>query len=535
MTDGTDSDDGWPRRLFLARLSALTAGAGASTVLPGVAPAAASRPPSAVEVEPPDPSVDPTGLTVAQASVLIRRGRLTSERLVRACLERIEGYDDVYQAYNLVLADAAIARARRLDGRRPRTPLHGIPLGIKDNYFTDGVRTTANSFIFADFVPTYDATAVRRLTAAGGIVAGKTQMGPLATTRATTPAGVITTVNAWAPGHPEVDPGGSSSGSATATAIGMALSSVGTQTGGSITAPSNAQGLTGLKPTMGRVSLHGIVPLTFTRDHPGPIARDAMDAAIMVTAMAGPDPSDFRTLGLPAVPDLIKAATPVPRRGGTTLRRRTRIGVMPDFLDTDDADEVRVRRAYLDDLAAIPGADVVDVPLPAEWDLLTGSAFNNVRLPERAEPFREYLRTDLRLFGVSVLNWLGGLLLSGDEYLTGQRAKVVLFERVMDALFGRCDVVAQTAPEPFDILGLPELALPIGIRPPSESVPRLPIGTILGGQPYAEDRLLEVAAAYQDVTDWHRIRPEPPSAPAGRVRPRGQERLSATQAAITGQ
>lgn len=340
--------------------------------------------------------------------------------------------------------------------------------------------------------------------------------------------------------HPDVDPGGSSTGSATATAIGMALSSVGTQTGGSITAPSNAQGLTGLKPTMGRVSLHGIVPLTFTRDHPGPLARDAMDCAIMLSAMAGRDPADFRTLGLPGLPDLTRAATPVRQGGRSAMRRRTRIGVRPDFLATTDREEAAARRAYLDALAGVRRATVVEVQLPAEWDLLTGTSFNNVRLPERTEPFRDYLRKDLRLFGVSVLSWLGGLLLSGDEYLTGQRAKVVLFERVMDEIFGACDVVVQTEPVPFDIIGLPEIAFPIGMRAATGTTPTLPIGTILGGQPYAEDRLLEVVATYQDVTDWHRRRPELPPAPAAtpdgsRTPRRAPARMSAQDAAAASQ
>lgn len=530
--------DGWSRRLFLARLGALSAaGATGALSLPGVAAAAPAAPVAPVDVEVPGGIPDDlTTLTVGQAATLIRRGALTSVRLVRACLERIEETDPLYRAFNLVLADAALARARRLDRQRPRSPLHGIPLAIKDNYYTNGVRTTANSFIFADFVPPYTATAVRGLEQGGGVVLGKTQMGPLATTRATTPSGVVTTLNAWAPARPEIDPGGSSSGSATATATGMALSSIGTQTGGSITSPANAQGLTGLKPTMGRVSLRGIIPLTFTRDHPGPISRDAMDAALLLTAMAGPDPADFRSLGLPALPDLARAATPRRSGGRTTLRRTTRIGVTPDFLATTDAVELAARRTYLDVLAGLPGATVVDVPLPAEWELLTGTAFNNVRLPERTEPFRGYLEQDLRLFGVSVLNWLGGLLISGDEFLTGQRAKVVLFERVMDDLFGACDVVVQAGPVPFDIIGLPEIAFPIGQRPATPTAPLLPLGTILGGQPYAEDRLLEVVAGYQDVTDWHRRRPPLPPAPAASLQAAAAPpRLSALEAALAGQ
>ena len=131
------------------------------------------------------------------------------------------------------------------------------------------------------------------------MILGKTQMGTLATTRATTPDGEVTTVNAWTPDAPAYDPGGSSSGSATATAGRLACSSIGTQTGGSITSPSNQQGLTGLKPTMGRTSLYGVIPLTYSRDNAGPLARDALDAAIMTQVMAGPDPKDPRTQGLP--------------------------------------------------------------------------------------------------------------------------------------------------------------------------------------------------------------------------------------------
>lgn len=494
------------RRAFLARTAAL--GLGAAVALPAVAEAAPAAAQGEVDVEPREAARhDLTELTVAEAATLIRRGRLDPAELLEAYLDRIEAFDGTYRAFNLVRAKDALAEARAARRTRPRGPLHGIPLAIKDNYFTAGVPTTANSFLFADFVPPEDATAVARLRSAGGIVLGKTQMGPLATTRATTPSGEVTTVNAWAPARPEVNPGGSSTGTATAVAGRMATSGIGTQTGGSITAPSNAQNLTGLKPTMGRVSLYGIVPLTYTRDHPGPLARDAMDAAIMLSAMAGPDPADPRTLGLPRVPDLITAATPVRRRDGVRLRWPTRIGVTPGYASSP------ARAAFLDTLAGVPNVTLVDVPLPEEWALLTGSAFNNVRLPERSEPFLPQLATDLRGFGVSVLGWLQGALLGANEFLIGQRAKLLLLDRVLHDLFERCDVVVQTSPVPFDILGLPELALPIGF-----SDEGLPVGTILGGQPYAEDRLLAVAAAYQAVTDWHHQRPaDPPPTAAKRA------------------
>jgi Asp-tRNA(Asn)/Glu-tRNA(Gln) amidotransferase A subunit family amidase len=494
------------RRSFPYRAGALAAATTVGSVaLPSIAHAAPTASGAASLVDVPARSVDVSELTIAEAATLIRNGRLTPEQLVEACLDRISAFDSTYQAFNLVLADEALARARAL-GRTRGGALHGIPLAIKDNYYTCGVTTTANSYLFADFVPPFDATAVRRLTAAGGIVLGKTQMGPLATTRATTPDGRITTVNAWTPADPTTDPGGSSSGSATAVAARMATSSVGTQTGGSITAPSNAQNLTGLKPTMGRVSLHGIVPLSYTRDHPGPLARDAMDAAIMLTAMAGEDPEDPRTQGLPPVPDLVAAATPVMQ--GRRARWRTKIGVIPGF--TSGTSETAVaRKTALDVLAGVEGLSVLDVTMPHEWDVLTNAAFNNVRLPERSEPFLPMLRSDLRGFGVSVTGWLQGALLGANEFLIGQRAKVLLLQRVLDDLFAQCDVVVQVSPTPFDALGLPELALPIGF-----TAGGVPIGTILGGKPFGEDRLLAVAAAYQAVTDWHHRRPADPVVPA---------------------
>ncbi|WP_066949336.1 amidase [Streptomyces lushanensis] len=528
------------RRAFLAGSAAATGAVVGGAAL--AAPAAAHTPSSTGSTGPsgrkpylPDIEVrdaarrDPTEATLAEAAVLMSRRKLTSTTLVEAYLDRIETYDSTYQAYAEVTGASALAAARKADRSGGRGGvLSGIPLCVKDNYYTRGVPTRCNSFIFEDFVPDHDATAVARLTAAGGIVLGKGQMGPLATTRATTPNGTVTTVNAWTPENPATDPGGSSTGPACAVAGRLASSSIGTQTGGSIVQPSNRQNLTGLKPTMGRVSAHGVIPLSYTRDHPGPLARDAMDAALMLAVMAGPDPNDPRTLGLPAVPDLVRAATPVVSRGRVRLRRATRIGVPADFLGS----AAEVRGAFLGKLDSISGVTLVDITYPADWSLLTGS-FNDARLSERTEPFRYWLREDPAKFGVSLLSWLQGLMLSGDEWITAQRAKNHLLREVLDGVMARCDVLLQTGPVPFDILGLPEIAFPVGFTS------GIPAGVIIGGQPYEEDRLLEVAAAYQAVTDWHTRRPaDPVSAPAGRtarrtaaVRPRITAEEAAAQSA----
>ncbi|NJD18660.1 MAG: amidase [Gemmatimonadetes bacterium] len=542
------------RRLFLERMGLLTAAAASGTALAparlGAYPVgnagtgAGSGPPpptgeglgpGAVRWHLPDPhavqATQPWEMTLAELAAQVRTGSLSPAELVDAYLSRIEALDATLQAFNTVVAEAARAEARRLSQLPWAGPLHGIPLAIKDNYYTRGVLTTANSHIYRDFVPDYDAEAWARLKGAGPILLGKTQMGPLATSRATTPDGEPTTRNAWAPLDPSVDPGGSSSGSATAVAARMAASSTGTQTGGSITNPSSQQGLTGLKPTMGRVSLHGIVPLSYTRDHPGPLARDAMDAALMLQHMAGPDPRDPRTLGLPPVPDLAAAATPARRGSRTVLRWPTTLGVLPGYLDVpaqeeedepgfaprraeDPAERERrrrlgaARRAMVATFEAL-GARVVEVALPDEWELLTNGNFNNVRLPERAEPFLGALRRDVRLFGVALSPWIHGLLLSGAEYVRGQRAKMVLLERVLDGSFSQCDAVVQTAPIPFDMIGLPLIAFPIGFEE-SRGYP-LPIAALVGGLTFGEERLHAQAAAYQAETDWHRRKPADPA------------------------
>jgi aspartyl-tRNA(Asn)/glutamyl-tRNA(Gln) amidotransferase subunit A len=244
----------------------------------------------------------------------------------------------------------------------------------------------------------------------------------------------------------------------------------------------------------------------------------------MLTVLAGSDPNDPRTQGLPAVPDLIRSATPVVSRGKVRMRRATRIGVPADFLSAHQS----VRQAFLDELAGISGATVVDVAYPDDWDLMTGD-FNAARLSERSEPFRYWLREDLTKFGVSVLSWLQGLLISGDEWITAQRAKTHFLTEVLDGPLNRCDVLLQTSPVPFDILGLPELALPIGFEA------GVPVGAILGAAPYEEDRLLEVAAAYQSLTSWHFQRPPDPS-PAPLAHPfatPARPRLTPEEAAAT--
>ncbi|CAN5649473.1 Asp-tRNA(Asn)/Glu-tRNA(Gln) amidotransferase subunit GatA [soil metagenome] len=472
----------------------------------------------------------PEELTAWEAGVRIRDGSLGAGELVSACLERIGRLDGIYLAFNTVTEAEARSAAAALDSalaarigsphaQEPLGLLHGIPLALKDNVYTAGIRTTANAHMFRDFFPSFDATLATRLRGAGSVLVGKTQMGPLATTRALTPDGEITTVNAWAPGDPRVSPGGSSSGSATGVAARMVTTSVGTQTGGSITVPASSQGLTGLKPTMGRVSLRGVIPLTYTRDHPGPIARDARDAALMLQVMAGPDPADPRTLGLPPVPDYLSAATPFAGSGqgggprGARIRWPTRLGVPPGWADAEGPSGDRRRRF----LAAMEegGVTVVEVPPPPGWAELSSGVFNAGRLPERSEPFLPWLREDVRLFGVTLSSWIQGLLLSGDEYLKAQRGRMALLRLALENLFHQCDAVVQGSHLPFDMIGLPLVTFPIGFREAGDGggIPGgpLPDGILIGAPPFGEERLLSLAALWQARSDHHLRRPSDPA------------------------
>ncbi len=518
--------DGYDRRQFLARTAAMSAAVSTGTaLLPSAAPAHFRSSPGpfvTVEVRP-EAIADPAEATIAEAATLIARHKLSIVDLVQAHIDRHAAVDGVLQAFNAFVGDEALAAAKKLRFKRPRSALYGIPLCIKDNYYTRGITTTANSLIYQGFVPAFDATCVARLVGAGGIVLGKGQMGPLATTRATTPSGVVTTRNAWTPGNAAYDPGGSSTGPACSVASRQAVSSIGTQTGGSIVNPSLQQGLTGLKPTMGRTSLYGVIPLTYTRDHCGPLARDALDAAIMLSALAGADPLDPRTHGLPAPGDYVKAATPSGYKGRPRVRYKTTLGMLPDFLTGGSTQAKALRQAFLDQIQAA-GVKVVQIPFPDDWAELVGGQFNNVRLPERSEPFLDTLRTDVRQFGVSLSSWVQGLFLTGDTFLKGQRMKYLLLKRSLEQIFTKCDVVTQSSNQPFDIIGLPEIAFPVGFATDQGQAAgaAVPVGAILGAAPYAEDRLLAVVGAYQAMTDWHTRRPpDPPASARARIRAAG--------------
>ncbi len=349
-------------------------------------------------------------LTIAEAARCFQAGELSPTELTRACLERIEALDPKLNAFVTLLPEPATAEARaaerRLGQGKRLGPLDGIPFAIKDLYETKGIRTTAGSKILADHVPAEDATCVRRLREQGVVLLGKLNMHEWAFGGTTVVSHFGPTHNPWALDRIT---GGSSGGSGAALAASLCLGSLGSDTGGSIRMPASMCGIVGFKPTFGRVSKHGVVPLSDSLDHAGPMTRTVEDAALVLQAIAGPDPNDPAAEDVP-VPDYLAAL------GGDV--RGLRVGVPDkDVLSGLDKDVEASFRAALRTLESL-GASLVDVRIPtlqqatAIWPAITGpeaAAFHRRNLEERPQDFSEQVRLRLQL----------GLQLRAVDYLWG--------------------------------------------------------------------------------------------------------------------
>ena len=451
-----------------------------------------------------------TELTIADTVDLVRRKVVSPEDLVRAHVDRVDLYDHLYQAYaDRPAIDALLASARSVPDDFHQ-PLRGVCLAPKDNFYTSDMLTEGGSLVFEGFQPRYDATAVALMRSAGGLIVGKAQMGNLAGGRAQVYGTTIpTTRNAWTPNDVRYSPGGSSSGTGTAVAARMAVAGLGTQTGGSVVGPGNAQGLTCIKPTFGRISLHGVIPLSYTRDHVGPMARTALDAAILLQVLAQPDLNDPRTRGLPPAPNYVQSA--VPTRGlQAPVRWPTRIGMLPGWNDPEDEAVARQRRTFLGELESTGNVQLVgEVTLPDQWEELTSSPLGDSHGDPTAF-FIEPLRRDVRLFGTRLPRFLNGMLQSADTYVKVQQARMLLLHRIQTQLFNQCDVVLTEGSGAFDGTGMPVLCMPIGFDTEPFSGMSVPRGVNLAAPPFGEERLFAVAAAWQARTDHHTVRPEDP-------------------------
>jgi len=466
---------------------------------------------------------DLTFATATELSRLITGKEVSPVEVVRAHLQRITALDGSLRSFITVTADGALAAAaeaeKALVAGRPVGPLHGVPLGLKDLYDTAGVRTTGGSKILAERVPTADATVVRKLREAGMIVLGKLNMVEFAYG----PEGLNKHYghvrNPWDAATHRMA-GGSSSGSGASVAAGLATVALGSDTGGSIRIPCSLCGLTGIKPTYGRVSRAGVLPLSWSMDHVGPMTRTAADCALVLRAMAGYDPADPTTSVLP-VPDYMAALT------GDV--RGLRVGLLRAFFLESATPEVRTAVEAAARALEKAGAVVDEVTLPSVR--YAGAGALAVVGTEALAYHAAWLRTRLADYDPEVgTRLMLGAFVTGVHYVRGQQARA-LIRREVDEALARHDVLLApatpvTAPaiterqttlgdgpsdvrsalirltRPFNFSGHPACSVPCGFASGG-----LPIGMQIVGRPFDEATVLRVADAYQRVSDWHTRRP----------------------------
>jgi aspartyl-tRNA(Asn)/glutamyl-tRNA(Gln) amidotransferase subunit A len=458
---------------------------------------------------------DPAELTIEDASRMIRAGTLSPGELTSAYLTRIERIDPLINSYATVTAEQALAQARALEQElaagRWRGPLHGVPIALKDNIDTAGIRTTAASTLLADRVPDSDAAVQQRLTEAGAVLLGKLNMHEFAYggTSAITHFGPVR--NPWNTAH---IPGGSSGGSAAAVAAGLCPAALGTDTLASIRQPAAYCGVVGLKATHGLASIRGIIPVSESLDHVGPLTRTALDSALVLDAIAGYDPLD--PVSLDARAQDFAAAVFRPTRA-------LRIGVPRrryfERLDADIERAVEEALRVLGTLAA--GLTEIELPEPPGFSALLAEAYQ-WHAPYLNDPANH------RLYDPATLErLLAAGAVPAEHYITERRA-LALARHAIDTVFDEVDLlVTPTTPAlpeeilraenpaeasgaessvrntyPFNIWGIPTISLPCGF-----SRTGLPIGLQLSGRRLGELDVLALAHAYQQATDWHLRRP----------------------------
>jgi aspartyl-tRNA(Asn)/glutamyl-tRNA(Gln) amidotransferase subunit A len=457
------------------------------------------------------PPADLAYLSLTEAAALIKARRLSPVELTQAMLDRIDRLDSRVGAFITVTRDEALAAAR--DAERAiargsyRGPLHGIPFGVKDTHYTAGIRTTANTPVLLDFVPDFDATVVTKLKQAGGVLVGKMKLPEFSFGSAGEGGAFPDARNPW---NLSRTPGGSSSGSAAALAAGLLTVATGGDTSGSIRNPATFCGVVGMKPTYGRVSRHGIVVISWSLDHVGPMTRSVADNATLLTIIAGHDAADDTSAAL-AVPDYTRAL----RRGARGLR----IGVpKPSQFDGYHAD---VMRAFQDALATFRtlGATIREIDLPATSDVID-DVQQIVRIAEAASYHEPLLATRADRYGLTSVrrDVEAGSLVTAVQYLRAQKVRAA-FTRELGATFGAIDVfltpgmpapageridVRQPFRRMFNVCGFPALVLPMGF---SASPAGLPLGLQIAAKPFDEETIYAAAQAFESATDWHTRRP----------------------------
>ena len=450
--------------------------------------------------------------TLTEACAQIVRGELSPLALTRACLERIEQHNPDLNACITITADLALEQARQagvLPGQtsKPLPTLAGIPLSLKDMYETKGIRTTAGSKFFADYVPAEDASVVRKVKDAGAVILAKTNLHEIAlgVTNINPHFGVCR--NPWDTTRIS---GGSSGGSAVAVASGMCLGALGTDTGGSIRIPASLCGVVGLKPTHGRVSLRGVIPLSWNLDHAGPLARTARDAALLLQVIAGHDPGDPVSCDLP-VYDYLAGIEDGVRDWRVTLA----VGEYIEESDPEVLAAVRAAARVFERLGA--RLEEVEMSWLREAALANGlmtqadaAAYHRARLAEHPDWFGADVRQRLQR----------GAAYTSTEYVLARRTQAETRRR-FEQFFAEGDILLLPATPisappiegadaieqarrltrftaAFNLAGLPAMSLPCGF-----TAEGLPIGLQIVSRPWAEAAVLRAGCAYEQATEWH--------------------------------
>jgi len=434
--------------------------------------------------------VEPYSLSLSDMIRQIGRRRLSPVTLMESLLQRIDSLEPRIKAWVTIDREEVLREARRhhdeVKRGKVRGPLHGIPIGVKDIFYTAGMKTTGGSKIFENFIPSHNSTAVDLLKKAGAIVLGKTATTEFAY------ADPAPTCNPW---NLEHTPGGSSSGSAAAVATGMCPAALGSQTGGSILRPAAYCGVVGLKPTYGRISRYGVFPLSWTLDHVGFLTRSVADAAILLNVLAGYDPKDPTTSKEP-VPDY--------PRFSRSLRRGPRIGVIREFFAEKAEEQVWAHTEKILAKLKKAGAQVAEVKMPSSFSVVQeahriimraeGAAFHERLYQKHSDQYPPKLRELVEI----------GLLIPSVDYLRAQKIKRQ-FRREMEQVTSQFDCLltpttSSPAPPglastgdpwfqvPWSLSGLPTITLPSGL-----SQEGLPLGLQLVAGPFWEKKLLATA------------------------------------------
>ena len=460
-------------------------------------------------------------LTASQLSRLIETKEVSPVEATEAYLDRIEAVDPKLNSYITVTGEQALEAARQAEHEiatsQHRGPLHGVPMAVKDQFNTAGIRTTGGSSILKDNIPDEDATVITNLKKAGAVMLGKLNMSEFAMAEIYNhPYG--TPRNPW---DLERNPGTSSSGSGAATAASLCATSLGEDTGGSIRGPANFSGLVGLRPSHGRVSRHGVLGGSWSMDTVGPISRSVEDAAITIQAIAGYDPKDRYSWNVP-VPDYRQALTGDIQgiKLGVIQERMDSPNLDPEFRDT-----VAKAISTLGEIGA--SSQDVSIPLAPKAGALTMSIlsveWSNLHRP-LFEPNIDELDHNNKI------RFLTGSVIPAQYYYKAQKIRAVLRQQILDALEQVDVLVLPTGPVtappvesvpgvqskehaltglagrisftgPFNLAGTPALSVPCGF-----SSSGMPMGLQIVGRPFAEETVLRVAHAYEQATEWHNWR-----------------------------